>query len=138
MVVATVAGFASCSDDDDYVPAVMPGNAQVYFSNAQESTVNIVEDQTEFDVLVLRQDTEGELTVNIQANDPSGIFTIPSTVTFADTEATANLHITYDFADIEGNVRYPISLKIDEKGRYALWRRIHIVCSALRSLEVNR
>ncbi len=115
MVVATVAGFASCSDDDDYVPAVMPGNAQVYFSNAQESTVNIVEDQTEFDVLVLRQDTEGELTVNIQANDPSGIFTIPSTVTFADTEATANLHITYDFADIEGNVRYPISLKIDEK-----------------------
>ena len=115
MVVATVAGFASCSDDDDYVPAVMPGNAQVYFSNAQESTVNIVEDQTEFDVLVLRQDTQGELTVNIQANDPSGIFTIPSTVTFADTEATANLHITYDFADIEGNVRYPISLKIDEK-----------------------
>lgn len=115
MVVATVAGFASCSDDDDYVPAVVPGNAQVYFSNAQESTVNIVEDQTEFDVLVLRQDTEGELTVNIQANDPSGIFTIPSTVTFADTEATANLHITYDFADIEGNVRYPISLKIDEK-----------------------
>lgn len=66
-------------------------------------------------MLVLRQDTEGELTVNIQANDPSGIFTIPSTVTFADTEATANLHITYDFADIEGNVRYPISLKIDEK-----------------------
>lgn len=115
MVIATVAGFASCSDDDDYVPAVVPGNAQVYFSNAQESTVNIVEDQTEFDVLVLRQDTEGELTVNIQANDPSGIFTIPSTVTFADTEATANLHITYDFADIEGNVRYPISLKIDEK-----------------------
>lgn len=115
MVIATVAGFASCSDDDDYVPAVVPGNAQVYFSNAQESTVNIVEDQTEFDVLVLRQDTEGELTVNIQANDPSGIFTIPSTVTFADTEATANLHITYDFADIEGNVCYPISLKIDEK-----------------------
>lgn len=115
MVIATVAGFASCSDDDDYVPAVVPGNAQVYFSNAQESTVNIVEDQTEFDVLVLRQDTEGELTVSIQANDPSGIFTIPSTVTFADTEATANLHITYDFADIEGNVRYPISLKIDEK-----------------------
>lgn len=116
MVVATAAGFASCSDDDnDYVPAQVPGNAQVYFSNAQESTVNIVEDQTEIDVKVLRQDTIGELTVNIVANDPSGIFNIPSTVTFADREAVANLHITYDFADIEGNVRYPISLKIDEK-----------------------
>ena len=115
MVVATAAGFASCSDDDDYVPAQVPGNAQVYFSNAQESTINIVEDQTEIDVLVLRQDTIGELTVNITANDPSGLFNIPATVTFADRKAEANLHITFDFADIEGNVRYPISLKVDEK-----------------------
>lgn len=67
MVIATAVGFASCSDDDDYAPAQVPGNAQVYFSNAQESTVNIVEDQTEFDVLVLRQDTVGDLTVNILA-----------------------------------------------------------------------
>lgn len=115
MVIATAVGFASCSDDDDYAPAQVPGNAQVYFSNAQESTVNIVEDQTEFNVLVLRQDTVGDLTVNILANDPSGIFTIPSSVTFVDGKATANLHVTFDFADIEGNVKYPISLKVDEK-----------------------
>lgn len=116
MVVATAAGFASCSDDDnDYVPAEVPGNAQVYFNNAQESTINIVEDQDEFDILVLRQDTIGALTVNITANDPSGIFNIPSSVTFADGKATAMLHVTYDFSSIEGNVRYPISLKLDEK-----------------------
>ena len=93
--LVTVA-MAACTSDYEYdTPEALKG-AQVYFSNTLPSKIEVNKESGNFDVTLSRQNTEGELTVPLMFTaDEGNIYTVPSTVTFADGEATANIHITF-------------------------------------------
>lgn len=94
--LVTVA-MGACTSDYEYdTPEALKG-AQVYFSNTLPSKIEVNKESGNFDVTLSRQNTEGELTVLLMFTaDEGNIYTVPSTVTFADGEATANIHITFN------------------------------------------
>jgi len=113
--VALAGGFASCSDDkDEYTPASPAGNAEVYFDRDQATTVNLTNGQTEITLPVYRVVADEAMTVNISSVNPSGIFTVPPSVSFEagskETEFTVNL----DWDQVEGSVDYILTLTIDQ------------------------
>ncbi len=111
LAFTAMVGFASCSSDN-YEMTGKPNNGQVYFSNEASTEYLLSENQNKVEVEVKRVNTSGALTVDVQATDESGLFTVASNVTFADGEATAKLPINFDFSNLEADKDYPVTLTL--------------------------
>jgi hypothetical protein len=107
----------ACTEECDYTAAELPTNAQVYFSTAESQTIDLEEDQSSFDINVYRATDEGSVTVTLDVTQPEDqdIFTIPNQVTFAAGSKRAQLHVTFDFADIVASHSYTISLAVKDE-----------------------
>lgn len=114
VALAVIAGFTACSSDD-YEMVGKPTNAQVYFSNENDTELLLEENQNQVEVEVTRVKTDGALTVPVTATDESGFFTVASSVTFADGESTAKLPISFDFSSLEGDTDYPVTLTLQSE-----------------------
>ncbi len=114
VALAAIAGFTACSSDD-YEMVGKPTNAQVYFSNENDTELLLEENQNQVEVEVTRIKTDGALTVPVTATDESGFFTVASSVTFADGESTAKLPISFDFSSLEGDTDYPVTLTLQSE-----------------------
>ena len=109
-------GLASCSSDDyDMVSA--PNTKQVYFSNNVSSEILIEENQNKVEIEVLRCNTKGDLTVELGVVDTTAanLFTIPSTVTFADGDSVAIVPVTFSFASLAADNPYAIGLELKDQ-----------------------
>ena len=101
LALPLVAFLVSCSEDDaKYEPAQKPTNQQVYFPVPDlPTTLNLPLNDTKDTIQLMRQNTEGELTVKLiteQSDESSTQISVPETVTFADGENTVDVIITYD------------------------------------------
>lgn len=114
MALMAFAGLTSCSSDD-YEMVGKPGNAQVYFSNESDAEFLLAENQNSVQVEVKRVKTEGAQTVNVSATDESGLFTVPSSVSFEDGKNTAMLTINFNFSDLTPDTSYPVTLKLQDE-----------------------
>ena len=98
MVLLSLVAFAisSCTSDYDYTGAPKVAN-EVFFSNTQESKIELSKSNSSFVVTLHRVKTEGEQTVLLKYTaDEGSIFSVPSQVTFADGKAEAPITITYN------------------------------------------
>lgn len=98
MVILSLMAFAisSCTSDYDYTGAPKVAN-EVFFSNTQESKIELSKSNSSFVVTLHRVKTEGEQTVLLKYTaDEGSIFNVPSQVTFADGKAEAPITITYN------------------------------------------
>lgn len=96
--------FGSCTDSYDYTPAGATG-VEAYFDNSQPSTIEVSKNANSFGITVSRVKTDGELTVPLNFTPGEGnVFTVPSSVTFADGQAQATINITYNPNDIQYGV----------------------------------
>lgn len=94
-IVATLGlTMTSCTDKYEYDAATATGQ-QVYFDQVG-SKVALSKSANSFNVEVLRISSETAATFAVTSNDESGLFTIPSSVTFAAGSKTALLTIGYD------------------------------------------
>lgn len=103
MVLVSLVALAmsSCTSDYDYTGAPKVNN-EVYFSNTQESTIELSKSNSSFDITLHRVDTKGELTVPLTYTPGEGsIFTVPASVTFADGEAEAPIKVSYNPSDLQ-------------------------------------
>jgi hypothetical protein len=108
-----LAGLASCTDKYEYDAATVAGE-QVYFSNKTATTQEISPSATSFSIPVKRIKTDGALTVPIKVTMPTGtIYTVPSSVAFADGKDSTSLVITYDPAKINYGEYDTITVAID-------------------------
>lgn len=104
--------LTACSDDDDYaVGAQSPG---AYFSEGMPETYKVAEGSSSFDVVVSRTGVDAPVTYTLASTDPSGLFTIPTSVTFEANALTAAVTITYTDTQLEWDTEYPLSLTLTD------------------------
>lgn len=104
--------LTACSDDDDYaVGAQSPG---AYFSEGMPETYKVAEGSSSFDVVVSRTGVDAPVTYTLASTDPSGLFTIPTSVTFEANALTAAVTITYTDTQLEWDTKYPLSLTLTD------------------------
>ncbi len=113
-VILAVGGFATSCTDDTTEPAGGIKGDGVYFPNTLGSVVYLTEGATSVDIPVMRTNTNGALTVDIQSFGTDEIFTVPSSVTFAADENTATLKLTYSASAVEKGVEYPLVLVVGD------------------------
>ncbi|TCO07509.1 hypothetical protein [Natronoflexus pectinivorans] len=108
--------FASaCSDDiPDREPSFVPNPnaAKVYFANDEPAKYEVLPVDNSVNVTISRVETAGALTVNFEVLDLSGVFTIPSSVTFAAGESEVTFEVGFD--NLEVFVEYRAEIRIDE------------------------
>jgi len=112
LALALAGTMAACSDDDDYIaPAATPG---AFFPVESPSVVELPFDGNSVDITVRRNsDIPADETFLLKSSDASGLFNIPSSVTFVGHETTAQIHVTYDPAKVETDKEYPASISIE-------------------------
>lgn len=110
--------LTSCSDDD-YPQVPAPEGQEVYFSESLATDYTLSRNASTVEIPVMRVKTDEAETVQIMSEDESGLFTIPSSVTFAAGSNTANIAIAYNFGDLALSETYPISLLV--KGNDSAW-----------------
>lgn len=121
--VAIVAGlFTACSDDDFKAGPEVDG-AQVYFPENVTTQHSISDDVSSIAIPVKRIAKDEALTVAVLASDESGLFTIPSSVSFAAGKETSELLITFDRTKLEDGKEYPPFVPDQRRGQHDALRQ---------------
>lgn len=115
LLLALPLAFSACDDEAEYTPAVEQTNAQVFFSNSNPSKINLDATSTSFEVAIARVKTDEAITVPLTLTGGDGLYTAPSSVSFAQGEATAKIAISYDVEEIVPNVYSDITLSISDE-----------------------
>ncbi len=102
----------SC-DTENMGTEYTPDTVGVSFYWTSTSIVYTPDEGSTFSVKVARSTTKGEATVSVTSTDPSGLFTIPSSVTFADGAESADIQITG--GDLILGTVYKITLELPEE-----------------------
>lgn len=111
LLSVTALTLGSCTEEYEYSGAKAEGE-QVYFSNALGSTVNLSNTESSYAIQLNRINTSDELTVNLTLNDESGIYSIPSSVTFAQGDSIATFNLSYDPTKLEYDVFNSVTIAI--------------------------
>lgn len=101
LTLCTVLAFAlgACTEEVKYTPAEAPEGPQVYFPTTLPTQMDLDNNASSFDVQVSRAATDAA-TVNLTVTNESGLFTIPTSVSFAAGEKVANLTISYNAEEL--------------------------------------
>lgn len=112
-------GSAACTDEVEYTPASQVDGQGLYLSDTGEETINIEENATNITIPVYRTTDQGVFTAQLSSsvvdkdgNAVTGVFTIPSEVTFQDGAKVADLNVAVDFSKVEALAEYTLNLKI--------------------------
>lgn len=116
MIIASCCLFTACGDDDDYKAGAPAEGQGVFFSNTASSKINLDSKATSFDVQIGRSVTGSTATVELTVEDPSGKFTIPTSVSFAADAEMATLTIGYNPEELEYDAYTKITLTVKGGG----------------------
>lgn len=120
LCAALAFAMGACTDEVGYTPATSPEGAQVYFPNTLASKIDLDINATSFNVQIGRAATD-VTTVNLTVTDESGLFTIPSSVSFAAGEKMANLTIIYDPATLEFDDYKEITIAVADESNKTVY-----------------
>lgn len=120
-VGALALGAFSCTDEVKYDPAAKVEGEGICFDATIGSEMEIPTDATEIPITMSRSTKTGDYTVDITSSVTydngdavEGVFTLPKSVTFKDGELTAVYSIGLDFAAVQPDVAYHLSLALPE------------------------
>lgn len=116
MLLMSVVAFASCTEDYEYTGATAEGE-QVYFKTTLGSTYELTKNDKSVEIPVNRINSKGAVTLPITVTAPENSeYTVPTEVTFADGETTANLVVTFDASNMTYGQSETITVALgDEK-----------------------
>lgn len=115
LIIALMAaglGFTACDDENEYVPGAPAGKYNVGFDSQENLTLPFA--QQELTVKLSRNNSEGELTVPIEALVVPEFMTLPKQATFANGSTTADITIAIG-EGMEAFTDYQISFKVPEE-----------------------
>lgn len=118
LIALVGAAFTACDgkDEPDYQPSSKPAETQrVYFAKSSVSEI-VAADQTSVEISLYRpeQGSEKELTVELLTTDPSDLFTVPQTVTFAENAVVTPITIGFNTANLTPNTPHTLQIAVDE------------------------
>ncbi|MDE6623579.1 MAG: hypothetical protein K2K30_04235 [Alistipes sp.] len=113
--VAVVVGLFTACSDEDFAAGPLADGAQVYFPESIPSEFSIGDEVTSIAIPVNRIVSDEAQTVAILADDQSGLFTVPSAVSFAAGQSEAELVVTFDRTALEDGAEYPLALLINDE-----------------------
>lgn len=113
--VIAMAMLTACGDDDVSESGIFGTPTDgAYFSDNLPSKIELDKNASSFEVTVTRTSTQGTFTAEIASTNPAGLFSIPSSVTFADGSATAPITIGYSADQLVGDENYNLSFEITQ------------------------
>lgn len=135
--VAVMAVLTSCDGKNEpaYEPAdeVRPGQ-RVFFA-APTVQVNVADGENAAIVPVYRpqDDSASPLVVDIISTDPSALFKVPTTVSFAAGQLSAEIVVTFSNDALEPNRKYSVNLDIAEPfaNQYAVTSTTAVICHSV-------
>ena len=113
------ASFVSCTEEE-FQPGPEASGVQVFFPEATQTDYSLDDNMTSVTIPVKRANTEGEYTVSVlpdfsqNETDPTSLFTIPESVTFADGEDETSLVVSFKRADMEDGATYTVNLLLND------------------------
>ena len=134
---AALLGLSACTDEVEYTPAAVPAGDEVFFSNEIPSTIDIEPGATVVELPVQRLRASGELTVGLTGSvtypdgtDASGVFQIPSEVTFAADATSAEIPVSI-VGTVENDVNYALKLLPPTRLLLMVRARLKLSCFTL-------
>lgn len=106
-----ILSLTSCKDDE-YALVPVPEGQEVYFSESLSTTITLDMNGNSVSVPVMRIKTDEAETVQLMSEDESGLFTVPTSVSFAAGSDTADIVIGYNADDLTYGESYPVSLLV--------------------------
>lgn len=104
-------GFTSCSDDD--ATTSLKG-AQIFFSTESPSTVEIEKGQSSVQLSIERMNATEAISIPLYSTDESGLFSMPTEVSFNAGETSAKATINFSFDALTTDVSYPLQITIGD------------------------
>lgn len=111
--------FVSCTEEE-FQPGPEASGMQVFFPEATQTDYSLDDNTTSVTIAVKRANTEGEYTISVlpdfsqNETDPTSLFTIPESVTFADGADEASLVVSFNRADMEDGLAYSVGLLLND------------------------
>lgn len=111
LAAASLVGFTSCSDDD--ATTSLKG-AQIFFSTESPSTVEIEKGQSSVWLSIERMNATEAISIPLYSTDESGLFSMPTEVSFNAGETSAKATINFSFDALTTDVSYPLQITIGD------------------------
>ena len=111
LAAASLVGFTSCSDDD--ATTSLKG-AQIFFSTESPSTVEIEKGQSSVQLSIERMNATEAISVPLFSTDESGLFSMPTEVSFNAGETSAKVTVNFSFDALTTDVSYPLQITIGD------------------------
>ena len=111
LAAASLVGFTSCSDDD--ATTSLKG-AQIFFSTELPSTVEIEKGQSSVQLSIERMNATEAISVPLFSTDESGLFSMPTEVSFNAGETSAKVTVNFSFDALTTDVSYPLQITIGD------------------------
>lgn len=134
LAVVGVLSMTSCQHEyADYTPGPQDDNLGVYFKSV--ANFQVTAETTSVDVVVLRSNTAEAAQVSVRSQEvvaegaeQSGLFTIPSSVSFAAGAEEATLTIAFN-GELELGKKYSINIQLDpsQASQYAISENVFTI-----------
>lgn len=117
------ASFTACSDDDNYVPGAE--SAGVFFTASDPASIVLSkkDNQPSFTISVSRVGVTEAATypVVFTVSDPDGVFTLPSSVSFAQNATTTDLIVGCELSKAAFDSSFPFEVNFGEGAQVYLY-----------------
>lgn len=113
-VVLAVSTFCACDDSDEMGILYNPTNAEAIFTQKSSEYTFEPTDTNVCYVTIQRANSKGNAEVAVEFIDTTGLFTIPSTVSFEDGSYETTLAVSFEKEQLETGTPYNIGLKLPD------------------------
>lgn len=113
-VVLAVSTFCACDDSDEMGILYNPTNAEAIFTEKSSEYTFEPTDTNVCYVTIQRANSKGNAEVAVEFIDTTGLFTIPSTVSFEDGSYETTLAVSFEKEQLETGTPYNIGLKLPD------------------------
>lgn len=116
-LVAVAGLFTACVEDTEIAPGEFAEGPQVHFLSDATTDFTLTAEDEAVEIPVVRVETTGSIEVPVMAviaEEDVELFTVPTSVVFADGVADSSIEVAFDRASMEDGKSYSVTLTLDD------------------------